>query len=184
MSLIIVASTNPVKLDAARHGFQRAFPEESITVEGVRVNSGVSAQPRSDAETRQGALNRARAARDTRPEGDYFVGMEGGVERVNGAWEAFAWMVIMDRAGQTGRGRTGVFVLPDEIGKWLDKGLELGEADDRVFGISNSKQNMGAVGLLTRSMLNRAQYYEQAVILALLPWLNPGFYSVGEKPGR
>ncbi|MCF7801403.1 MAG: inosine/xanthosine triphosphatase [Candidatus Marinimicrobia bacterium] len=176
MSLIIVASKNPVKIEAARRGFERAFPQRTFTVEGVTVDSGVSDQPRTDNETRLGALNRSGAARAVYPEGDFFVGMEGGVERVKGEWEAFAWMVIMDKAGKIGRGRTGVFVLPAAIGKLLDTGMELGEADDQVFDLSNSKQNTGAVGILTKGMINRTAYYEPAILFALIPWLMPGYY--------
>lgn len=176
MSLIIVASKNPVKIEAARRGFERAFPQQTFTVKGVTVDSGVDDQPRTDNETRLGALNRAAGARAHYPEGDFFVGMEGGVARVDGEWEAFAWMVIMDKAGKSGRGRTGAFVLPAAIGKLLDAGLELGAADDQVFGLSNSKQNAGAVGILTRGRINRTAYYEPAIFFALIPWLMPDYY--------
>jgi non-canonical (house-cleaning) NTP pyrophosphatase len=54
--------------------------------------------------------------------------------------------------------------------------MELGEADDVVFGTDNSKQKMGAVGLLTKGLTNRAQYYEEAVQKALIPYMNPSLY--------
>jgi non-canonical (house-cleaning) NTP pyrophosphatase len=55
--------------------------------------------------------------------------------------------------------------------------MELGEADDLVFGRSNSKQDNGAIGLLTGDVIDRAQLYEQAVILALVPFKNPDMYG-------
>ncbi len=59
MKTVVVASTNPVKIRAARAGFERMFPGEHFRVTGVAAPSGVSDQPASDGETYQGARNRA-----------------------------------------------------------------------------------------------------------------------------
>lgn len=56
------------------------------------------------------------------------------------------------------------------------EGKELGEADDLVFGQTNSKQANGAVGILTDNVLTRTTFYEPAVILALIPFKNPELY--------
>ena len=55
--------------------------------------------------------------------------------------------------------------------------MELGEADDIVFGQSNSKQKSGAVGLLTGDIIDRKSLYEEAVVLALIPFKNEELYS-------
>ncbi len=172
MKTIVVASTNPVKLDSARAGFERMFPQESFQVRGAVVSSGVSDQPMSDAETLQGASNRAENARMSAPDADYWVGIEGGCEDLHGALMAFAWIVVLTRT-ESGRGRTGAFCLPQEIAALVRQGVELGEADDRVFGRSNSKQMNGAIGILTGDVIDRVRYYEEAVILALIPFKNP-----------
>ncbi len=57
---------------------------------------------------------------------------------------------------------------------WWNQGLNLGDADDQVFRRTNSKQGSGAVGLLTDDVVTRTTLYEQAVILALIPFKNPG----------
>ncbi|KAJ2972514.1 hypothetical protein NQ176_g7113 [Zarea fungicola] len=62
---IIVASKNPVKIQAAHDGFQRMFPDIAFTVRGLSVPSGVPDQPLTDEETLQGALNRAPLAAET-----------------------------------------------------------------------------------------------------------------------
>jgi non-canonical (house-cleaning) NTP pyrophosphatase len=54
--------------------------------------------------------------------------------------------------------------------------MELGDADDEIFGASNSKQQNGAVGLLTENAVTRTTLYEQAVIMALIPFKNPELY--------
>jgi non-canonical (house-cleaning) NTP pyrophosphatase len=54
--------------------------------------------------------------------------------------------------------------------------VELGEADDCIFGRSNSKQINGAVGILTADAVDREELYAHAVLLALIPFLNPTLY--------
>jgi non-canonical (house-cleaning) NTP pyrophosphatase len=55
--------------------------------------------------------------------------------------------------------------------------MELGKADDLIFEQENSKQQGGSVGILTQGVINREEYYRQAIILALIPFLNkPLFY--------
>lgn len=172
----IVASKNPVKLKTAQVGFERMFPGEGIAVEGVSVSSGVADQPMSDAETFQGSLQRVVNARQAAPDANYWVGIEGGLEEKNGELEAFAWVVVQDAHGKTGKGRTSAFFLPSKVAELVRQGKELGEADDIVFGLQNSKQQMGAVGILTKGVIDRAQYYEQAMIVALIPFKNPELY--------
>src|SRR5215467_10737275 len=172
MKRIIVASTNPVKIQAALSGFQAMFPGESFTTQGVSVPSGVSDQPMSDEETLQGALNRAKAARALMPDADFWAGIEGGCEEKHNELWAFAWVVIL-ADNQVGKSRTAAFTLPHEIAELVRQGVELGTADDRVFGRSNSKQGNGAVGILTADVIDRTNYYEHAVVLALVPFKNP-----------
>ena len=51
-----------------------------------------------------------------------------------------------------------------------------GDADDIVFKRSNSKQQNGAVGILTDNVINRTDYYSHAIILALIPFTNTKLY--------
>ncbi len=77
-----------------------------------------------------------------------------------------------------GTSRTSAFFLPHVIRDLVTKeGLELGAADDRVFGTQNSKQAAGAVGQLTKGVIDRTAYYEQAVVLAFIPFQWPELYS-------
>ena len=59
MITLVVASTNPVKLQAAADGFLRLFPGSELNVVAANVPSGVANQPLSDDETLRGALNRS-----------------------------------------------------------------------------------------------------------------------------
>lgn len=168
---IVAASTNPVKIQAARAGLGAMFPDAAVTASGVSVPSGVSDQPMTDAETELGALNRARGAALAQPEADFWIGLEGGCEDVAGQMCVFAWAVVLRRDSQIiGRARTAMFHLPEEVAVLVRGGMELGHADDQVFGRENSKHSDGSVGLLTGGAIDRAAYYAHAVTLALIPF--------------
>jgi len=185
---LVVASQNPVKVEAVARAFERAFPEVRFEVETVSVPSGVRDQPISDEETLTGALGRAEAAARELPEADFWVGVEGGIEDGPLGMMAFAWIVVLGSTPhhgaphhgaphhgappRGGRGRSAAFFLPPEVAELVRGGMELGEADDRVFARHNSKQGDGAVGLLTGNLIDRRRLYEEAVVLALIPFLN------------
>lgn len=173
---IVVASTNPVKIKTAEIGFARMFPGMVFNVRGISARSDVSDQPMGEEETLTGAINRANNVSVIEPQADYWVGIEGGLKKVGEEMEVFAWIVVKSKDGKFGKGKTGSFFLPKEITKLIDEGKELGEADDIVFGLKNSKQANGAVGILTGDVLTRTTLYESAVILALIPFKNPKLY--------
>jgi len=178
MKKILVASINPVKIRAADAGFARMFPGQPFHIEGLATDSGVGHQPMTDEETLRGARNRAQRVRELRPDADFCIGLEGGVyERESGILEAFAWIVVLSKSGKRGEARTATFELPPKVAHLVHQGIELGHADDQVFGRTNSKQTNGAVGLLTRDLITRATYYEHAVILALIPFANENLYG-------
>jgi inosine/xanthosine triphosphatase len=173
---IVIASTNPVKLNAAKKAFFQLIPDATFEWQPLEVPSGVSHQPISDTETRMGACNRVKEIRNLYPEADYWVGIEGGVDfDEQGEMMAFAWVVI-DNGQHLGKARSGSFYLPPGITALVREGKELGEADDIIFGQQNSKQKNGAIGLLTNNLIDRSGLYEHAVILAFVPFYNPQLY--------
>lgn len=177
MLKVIVASKNTVKLSAAQLGFEKMFPGQPREFLGVSVPSGVADQPMTDEETLQGAKNRLRAARESQPDADFWVGIEGGCASHQGKLLAFAWVAAEGREGLVGQGRTGSFYLPPKVAEFVLSGVELGVADDLVFGRVNSKEQNGAVGLLTGNAIDRAKLYSDAVSLALIPFKNVDLYS-------
>jgi inosine/xanthosine triphosphatase len=174
MKKVLVASQNPVKIEAVGEALSAVLNQE-LQLEGVSVESGVSDQPMSDEETLRGASNRVNRAQDRYPGYDFYVGLEGGVEESPWGLMAFAWIVIRSD-GTTGQARTAGFFLPPRVAKLVHEGYELGDADDMVFGQKNSKQQSGAVGLLTNNQITRKTLYLPAVQLAFIPFMNPGLY--------
>lgn len=175
MKKIVVASENPVKLNAALAGFRKMFPTEEFAAEGAVVPSGVRSQPMGDRETLEGAHNRIENASKEMP-ADFWVGIEGGIEEKESGMEVFAWIVIKSKSGKYGRGKTGTFFLPSQVVELIKQGKELAEADDIVFKRSNSKSTNGAVGILTGDVIDRTKYYTEAVVLALIPFKNEHLY--------
>ena len=75
---IIAATTNPAKIQAIRSAFEVVLGNGNFDIEDVNVDSSVPQQPIGNTETRTGARQRVNAARQVRPEADFWVGVEAG----------------------------------------------------------------------------------------------------------
>ena len=183
---VAVGSKNPVKLAAVRQAFFRAFPDRPLVCVGHDVPSGVSDQPWGHAETEMGARQRALRAFLAETRADYAVGIEGGVVKGNYGLRSVAYVAIRrSRDSWESVEHTASFKLPPRVERLLrghEPGhgrLELGAACDLVFNETNSKQQGGTVGAVTRGLLDRTAYYEHAIVCALAPFLhdNSGLYN-------
>lgn len=175
MIKVCIASQNPVKIACVRKAFEALMPNDSYVFEGVSVASDVSDQPMSDNETLTGAKNRAENARLKYSDFDFWVGIEGGVDTHLGSMEAFAWIMVLTN-DKVGKSKTATFTLPPKIAELVSQGVELGHADDLVFKRENSKQKDGAIGILTNGLIDRANYYYPAVVMALIPFVHKELY--------
>ncbi|MDE0755593.1 MAG: inosine/xanthosine triphosphatase [Woeseiaceae bacterium] len=175
--LVVVASHNPVKKAAVRQAFADQFGAENFDLVAIAAESGVGDQPYGDTETRMGAINRATDAAAKQPQADFCVGLEGGVDEIDGKLMAFAWMAIRHSSGNISRVRSVTLPLPDAVRDLVNDGLELGTANDRVFSKVNSKQKGGAFGLLTNGRMTRESVYAQSISIALIPFVHESFSS-------
>ena len=82
-----------------------------------------------------------------------------------------------DRGPMFSVAKTANFLIPPKIQSLIETGMELGDADDQVFGRVKGKHGSGTVGVLTDGLINRSDYYEHALILALAPWIRPDINS-------
>ncbi|MEM6320995.1 MAG: inosine/xanthosine triphosphatase [Bacteroidota bacterium] len=180
MKKVIVASKNPVKVDAAQRAFQQVFPQEQFEVQGLQVPSFVAEQPMSDAETLEGAINRAENAKLAMKNADYWVGIEGGIETNGVDMDAFGWIVVLSKK-RLGQARSCTFPLPPYVAKAVLAGKELGHVNDEFFKMHNSKQGGGAVGSLTDNLVTRMDLYVQPLILALIPFLQEKLFEDFEQ---
>lgn len=177
---LAIGSKNPVKITSAIAGVKRALApvmESSLEVqgEGFNIPSGVSDQPMGDGETETGSINRAKGAFEAYQTAynmppDYSVGLEGGIVVTDKEMICSAYMCVFNGKDHH-TARTCSFALPPAIKELVESGMELGDADDQIFGSTNSKQKGGTVGHLTRGVIDRNNYYIDAVTLATMPFL-------------
>jgi inosine/xanthosine triphosphatase len=169
---IVVGSTNPVKVGAVEEAFKRYFPDCSVI--GHEAKSGVSEQPRSEEETINGAINRAKNSIGAN---DYGVGVEGGVCVINNKMFDCAWVAIIDKTGEIGLSGGLYFELPKKIADKISAGGELGPIMNEMTGEENVKQKMGAIGIFSKGQLDRKQAYVQIVLSAMVKFVSPEWFG-------
>jgi inosine/xanthosine triphosphatase len=169
---VIVASANPAKITAVHNAFAQLWPQQTIDCTGVSTASGVAAQPMSSAETLQGALNRLQAVAAARPGAEYYVAIEAGLDGDS----SFAWITISHQ-GRISQSRSASLPIPPAALMAMQQGEELGDVMDRMFAQHNVKQQGGAIAMLTNHVLTRSGVYQQAIILAMIPFLQPELFT-------
>ena len=168
---IVVGSQNPVKVNAVKGAIGSLFPDAIVECNGMHAPSGVPDQPMNSDETRIGAMNRVAFCKE-RQQADFYVAMEGGVDRFDYGAFTFAYVVIDDGKNQS-VGRSAILPIPESVYTALENGEELGTVMDKLFGTTNVKQKGGAIGLLTNGQETRESAYTQALTLAMAPFLHP-----------
>jgi inosine/xanthosine triphosphatase len=167
-----VGTDNPVKVEAVRKALSRVYGR--LEVEGIDVETGVPHEPRED-EVIRGAMNRAKAAIG---DADLGVGIEAGL-----LWDdAVQWYfdvqycVILDSSGSATIGHGPGFWYPPQVIEEVDKGLTVNDAMKKYTGIEKIGHGMGAVGHLSKGLIDRTTLTEMSVIAAFIPRLRPELY--------
>jgi len=139
----------------------------------LAVPSGVSAQPLTEEETIQGAINRARRVLSCFPEADIGLGLEGGLTfdaQYSGQWYLVSICAAWDgNRLYLGKGLT--FPVPRSFGERIqNEGIELSVIIDERSGTVGTNHAGGAYGLLTNQRITRANVFADAVVAALTPF--------------
>ena len=172
--IIVVGSTNEVKLKAVEKCFKAFF--EEVIVKGVSVK--VPPQPVGFEETLRGALLRAKAALRG---GDYGVGLEAGLIKIPYSISGYVDQhicAIADHDERVTLGFSMAFEFPIRVVERIMSGEaeEAEEVMEEISGIDRIGDKYGAIGYLTRRRIDRVNLCEQAVISALIPRINPSLY--------
>lgn len=160
---IAVGSLNPVKIEAVRAVMERIYGQ--VRLFPYDVPSGVSEQPFGD-ETLEGAKNRARNAIHDHT---LSVGIEAGVFDMIGTLYDFQYCAILDKEGRFTVGTGSGFRYPDKVVELVRKGMTVGDAMKEVYGKDNPGKSQGAIGILSKGLLDRKSLTEQSVLAAMLP---------------
>ncbi len=172
MLKILVGSKNPVKIEATREAFSKFF--ENVKVEGIEASSLVPPQP-IDKEVWDGAKNRASYLHELH-EGDYFVGIEGGLYSFPYGVFELGVTCIISKNGKISFGGAPFFSLPPHIIERVMNREELSSVLDDILNTKEIGKKEGAIGHLTRHMVLRKDLYIQSTVMALVPFLNPKLF--------
>ncbi len=162
---IAVGSINQVKVAAVRTVMEKVYGDVRITA--VDVQSGVPPQP-FEGQTHQGSENRARAALGDH---DMAVGIEAGVfEMLDGLYD-IQHCTIISKDGKVTYGHGSGFRYPDSIAELVRNGMTVGDAVKVVYGNTEIGKKQGAIGLLSKGLIDRKTLTEQSVTAAMIPRL-------------
>ena len=162
---IAVGSINQVKVAAVRTVMEKVYGDVRITA--VDVQSGVPPQP-FEGQTHQGSENRARAALGDH---DMAVGIEAGVfEMLDGLYD-IQHCTIISKDGNVTYGHGSGFRYPDSIAELVRNGMTVGDAVKVVYGNTEIGKKQGAIGLLSKGLIDRKTLTEQSVTAAMIPRL-------------
>ncbi|MDQ0430441.1 inosine/xanthosine triphosphatase [Planomicrobium stackebrandtii] len=157
-----IASKNPAKINAVSSVLTNM--EWTVDLSAVDAESEVSAQPFSQQETRQGAVNRAKNALG---DFDFAVGLEGGVYEMEGILYLCNWGALATQDGRLYTAAGAQIPLPSEIAEGLHKGIELGPVMDDYANEIGIRHHKGAVGILTDGFVNRGEMFSHVVKLLI-----------------
>jgi inosine/xanthosine triphosphatase len=176
---IAVGSTNQVKVNAVKELAPQYDHLANAEVLSVSVPSNVSEQPKSIGETVQGAMNRAKAAREGC---DLGFGIESGLIEVphtkTGMMDVCV-CVIFD-GEEYHIGLSSAFECPPKVMELVHgEGLDLNQAFHKAGMTDNPKVGSaeGAIGLLTKGRVTRKDYTKQAILMAMIHLENAKFYK-------
>ncbi|MGM9951595.1 MAG: DUF84 family protein [Lysinibacillus sp.] len=161
---IAIGTKNKAKIAAVEEVANNYFA--TVAYEYMSVPSGVSEQPFSDAETRQGAINRAVNAREATG-ADLSFGLEGGVYELDGAMYCCNWGAVAIKGGPVISSSGASFILPEEIAGQLRTGKELGPVMDEFTRTKDIRQHAGAIGIFTDGVVDRKAMFEHIVALLI-----------------
>ncbi len=169
---VVLGSTNRAKLMATQAVIKRVFPDSSV--QSVTVAVDVPVQPIGDEQTQAGAIARARTAISASG-ADFGIGMEGGLRQTNAGWSLCSWAAVVDAVGTVGVGGGGILLLPPRVVERVLAGEELSPVMDELAQATETRQGLGASGILSGGLIDRGHIFEDALICALVPWLHPAF---------
>ena len=162
---VAVGSSNRVKVEAVREVMESVYG--SVRVYSVDAKSGVPDQPFED-ETHRGAINRAKEALGDR---DLSVGIEAGVFEMYGELMDIQHCAIIDQKGKITIGMGSGFAYPKEIADLVRGGLTVGQAVDKVYEKNATGHSEGAIGILSKGIMDRKELTKQSVLAAMIPRL-------------
>jgi inosine/xanthosine triphosphatase len=164
---IHVGSTNPNKVGAVQDVFATYPQFAGAEIVGVEVETGVSEQPMTLAETVAGATNRAKACFNG---ADVGIGIEGGHMEVPGAGPMNLQVCAIFDGKRVYHGLSSAFGIPEAVADLMNGGATLDAAVHRMGLTDNPNlgKGMGVSGLFTGGRVTRRALAAQSVQMAII----------------
>ena len=185
--LILVGSTRPAKIEAARAAIDTIALVDGrfrqTTIRAVDLTEIAPTMPMTERAILEGARIRARTLIErTSTVGDaqsrLAIGVEGGLDPLPGDRDRYVlktWAAVTD-GRRWGFGAGGAIMLPEDITREVLNGRELGDVIDDVARTS-VRGTRGAWGVLTLDLIGRQDSFKSAIVAALAPFYNPALYQ-------
>lgn len=153
---IAIGSTNSIKIRAVKN----AVDNVNIEVIPYSAASSVRSQPLSDEETLRGATNRAKDCLE-KTQSRLAIGLEAGIVFLDEQVYLCHWGALVDKNQNTYITNGPIILLPQEFRQPLLDGKNLEEIMHQFCGIEHLGSKEGAIGIFTKSYLNREQVLTQ-----------------------
>jgi inosine/xanthosine triphosphatase len=172
--VVCVGSENQVKINATDIVFSKLF--RRVLVKGAKVKVNVPKQPK-EKEVIDGAVARAKSA--ISEECDFGVGIEAGLFYNDFSEKYFdvQYCAIIDRANRVTLGHGSGFYYPCILIDLVKQGKTIGQAIEEEFKIVDVGKKKGAIGYLSKGLLDRTRLTEQAVLMAAIPRIRSELYE-------
>lgn len=183
---IVIGSLNKPKNDACRNVFLKHAQRMKISgtpeFTSVEADSGIPAMPLDRQMMMRGAKNRAVHCKERIDQSshlaDFYIGLEGGIfltyqpEQANPVVFLESWVYILN-AERGHWGSSGAVSVPWELARPIvTEHRELGDVIDEWADQQNIRSRQGAVGVLTKNLVNRTDFFETALTFALSPFID------------
>jgi len=152
---ISIGSMNPAKIQSVETVFGTDYE-----VIGCSAPSGVSNQPLSDKETKQGASNRAQYLVNEKF-ADLAIGLEGGVMTLDDQLFLCNWGALATKQGDLLMAAGARIPLPELVKEMMNEGRELGEVMDWWTKKKNVRSHEGAIGVFTGGYVTRKMMFSE-----------------------
>ena len=161
---ILLGSTSEQKINIVRHVFDQEVKAEIIP---CKIESEVTDQPLDFETTKKGAINRTRNALESYKlkDEDFAIGLEGGLEKIDGLFNMVCVAVIMNRAGRMSVGKSEFLPLPRIVSDRVISGEQFGVVI-REFNNTIDKTTAPEVFNQVAELISREKSFEVAIRVA------------------
>jgi len=158
--MIILLGSDSLQKIGILQGYLEDVLEGDFGIVPLRVASGISQQPLSKEETREGAINRAyRAAEQFGEHYHYSFGLEAGLESIGGLYHFICVTAIVYPDGSLGIGESSPVPLPGDASERVMSGEYLGTIIRDYRDLSAGAEERAVV----EDLINRRKGFIQAI---------------------